>query len=183
MYRRNARPIPPEKFRIRLKDDVLQHPFSKHDNKQIFLNDPTLFSNGVGKKKVNSANKSQWNPEFISWSIEAGNERSKKTIYQNDFCSRSTTPSKLLTGRSNLESKFTSSYSTNFSHGEPSPGTSRQIQSDNFNRYVSKQRAKTCVAAERAERTSVANCLVWHRPPVNVIPSNSQAEHIAPLNI
>lgn len=72
-------------------------------------------------------------------------------------------------------------YSTNFSHGEPKPETSKQIQSDNFNRYVSKQRAKTCVSNDR-ERLSVANCLIWHRPTVTQTDSN-QVNVIAPLNI
>lgn len=158
--------MPPEKFRIRLSDDVLKHPFSKHDNKQIFLNDPTLFSNGIGKKKVNSVNKSQWNPEFISWSIDAGKEKSKRTIYQNDFCPRLAAPQKLLTGRQNVENKFISIYSTNYSHGEPTPETSKDIHSDNYNRYLSKQRAKTCFSKDR-ERLTVANCLVWYRPNSN----------------
>lgn len=186
MYRQNARPLPPEKFRIRLRDDALKHPFSKHDNKQIFLNDPTLFSNGVGKKKVNSVNKSQWNPEFISWSIDAGKEKSKKSIYQNDFCSL--TAPKLLTGRQNVENKLISIYSTNFSHGEPKPETSKEIQSDNYNRYMSKQRAKTCVSQDR-ERLTVANCLVWYRPNSNASArtnktdaTNTIQDSIPPLN-
>jgi len=177
MYRQNARPIPPEKFRLRLRDEAIKHPFSKHDNKQIFLNDPTLFSQGIGKKKVDSLNKGHWNPEFISWSIEAGKEPThKKSIYQNDFCltnnsnnnnRRAITPPKLLSGRSNAsDNKLISSYSSNFSHGEPKLQTSLQIQSDNNNRFLSKQqRAKTCGGINsNKERLSVANCLVWHKP-------------------
>lgn len=43
LYRQSAKPRPPVQFTLRQSDDALKHVFSKHDNKQIFLNDPMLF--------------------------------------------------------------------------------------------------------------------------------------------
>ena len=112
-YRLSAKPSPPEKFRIRLKENAVKHSFSKHDNKQAFLNDPNLFSNGIGKKKVESLNRSKWNPEFIAWSDECGRENLKKSSYQNDFCNNSNN-SKLLIGRKNFDNQFVSVYTCTF---------------------------------------------------------------------
>lgn len=59
-YRQTAKPPPPEKFLLRQSSAVTSHPFSKHDNKQNFLNDSTLFDIGIGKKKIKSLNTNQW---------------------------------------------------------------------------------------------------------------------------
>lgn len=92
-FRQCAKPIPPKVFQTRQRDDVLKHVFSKHDNRQIFLNDPNLFGAGFGKRKVTSKNLGKWNPEFIAWKEDAGRDRLKQTIYQNDF---GTLPNKAL---------------------------------------------------------------------------------------
>ena len=68
MFRQSAKPRPPSQFLLRQRDDALKHVFSKHDNKQIFLNDPMLFGSGnYGKKKIDSVNKSRWKPDFVAW--------------------------------------------------------------------------------------------------------------------
>lgn len=142
---------------MRQRDDAYKHVFSNHDNKQIFLNDPTLFGSGIGKKKIDSKYKSRWNPEFISWSESSERDRFKKTIYQNDFCSNGNIP-RLLTARKTVENRPISVYNCNYSHNEPSTESSKQTREDTYYRFLSNHRAKSCVG----ERLTVANCLVWH---------------------
>lgn len=158
-FRLSAKPSPPEKFKIRFRDNAVKHPFSKHDNKQAFLNDPDLFSQGIGKKKVDTLNKSVWNPNFIAWkNIEGrGTDKPKKTLYQRDFSSFSS-PSKLLQNRDSFDSPLISAYTGSFSHGQPTKERSREIQNDLSTRF-SFNRAKTCIPAQRS---SVADCMVWN---------------------
>jgi len=158
-YRLSAKPNPPEKFKLRYKDNAIKHNFSKHDNKQAFLNDPDLFSNGVGKKKVETLNKARWNPELIAWKNECGRGlEPKRTLYQRDFCNTKNDGSRLLLNRERYETPQITSYSNAFSHGEPGKTKCHEIQKDMASRYVFQNRAKTCVPKERM---SVASCMVW----------------------
>jgi hypothetical protein len=149
--------LPPEKFRIRQRDDVLKHVFSKHDNKQIFLNDPLLFGTGFGKRKIDNKNKSKWNPEFIAWSDDTGKDRLKKTMYQNDFCHLSIQP-KLLSNRKSIENRSVSVYACNFTNTDSMNQQLKEIREDTFRRFSNKNRSKSCIG----ERVNVASCLVWH---------------------
>lgn len=158
-YRESAKPLPPEKFRLRQKDDVFKHVFSKHDNKQIFLNDPNLFGSGFGKRKIDNKNKSLWNPEFISWKDESGRDRFRKSIYQNDFCSLPIS-AKLLSNRKSMEPTSSASvYTCNYT-----PNTQvmnqelKEIRENTFLRFTNKNRSKSCIG----DRSNVASCLVWH---------------------
>lgn len=150
--------MPPEKFRTRQRDDVLSHTFSKHDNKQIFLNDPLLFGSGIGKKKIDSVNKNKWNPEFMGWSDDQGRERLKRSVYQKDFCLNPNN-TKLLTARKSLDSRPVSVYACNFGNdNEPTIQNLRDNRKETYFRFINKNRAKSCVG----ERLSVANCMVWN---------------------
>jgi hypothetical protein len=157
-FRLSARPSPPEKFKIRLKTSATKHIFSEHDNRQAFLNDPELFSKGLGKKKIDTLNKNRWNPEFIAWEHESGRGAvAKNTLYQRDFC-HMTGPSRLLQNRLRTEATQVSSYKDAFSHGEPNARTCREIKSEISSRFEYQGRAKTCAPKERM---SVASCMNW----------------------
>lgn len=174
-FRLSAKPSPPEKFKIRFKDNATKHHFSHHDNKQAFLNDCDLFSRGVGRRKVETSNKDHWNPELIAWKNEAGRGREgpKKTLYQRDFCVL-TSPSKLLLNRQRYETPLVSSYTESFSHGEPRKETSRTIKADLASRYAF-QRAKTCI---NREKSSVAHCMVWKNAPPAISQSSNPIEAV-----
>ncbi|CAF0995533.1 unnamed protein product [Brachionus calyciflorus] len=175
LYRQSAKPVPPEKFMRRQIDDATKHNFSIHDNRQNILNDPLLFGSGLGKKKIESVNKSKWNPEFITWCEESGRDRFKKTIYQRDFCLNSNQNKKLLTARSNIERPI-SMYSMSFSNQETTIDDYKQVRHDTYQRFIKKNRAKTCLPGER---TSVASCMVW----CDKIQLPKQAENIQSDNI
>lgn len=187
LYRQSAKPRPPTQFRERQRDNAFSHVFSKHDNKQIFLNDPMLFGSGsYGKKKIDSVNKSKWKPDFVSWNDSTLIKKS--SVYQNDFCqmdninnnntnsngsmfsnySNATASSKLLSSRQNLDTRPVSVYAYNFNHNEPKRETSLETQNETYLRFISKntQRSKSCVAVNKGrhynERNNVANCMVWH---------------------
>lgn len=143
--------------------DASKHSFSHHDNRQAFLNDPTLFGSGIGKKKIDSVNKSKWDPEFIAWKEKAV-EVKKESIYQHDFC-RFYNSSKLLTGRKSVENRAISVYEYEYKHGEPTPETAKSQRLETYYRYLTKSRAKSITPNN--ERVTVANCLVWHNPAIN----------------
>jgi hypothetical protein len=178
LYRQSAKPIPPLKFQRRQQTDVLKHTFSLHDNKQIFLNDSTLFDSGLGKKKCDSINKSRWNPEFISWFDTIGTNNSlnrsnvSSSIYQKDYCDYPNN-SKLLTGRQtqlNQIARPNSMYSVNYSHGEPTAEHSKQIQSETYYRFFNKnQRNKTSLNLNNSNegKVNVASCMVWNTGPID----------------
>jgi hypothetical protein len=149
----------------------MKHSFSHHDNRQAFLNDPLLFGSGLGKKKVESVNRSKWNPEFIAWSQDAGKDRFRSTLYQTDFCEYPNND-RLLTARKRLGSREVSVYRFTYDHGEPSKDRSLETQRDTYYRFLEKninQRAKTA----GAERASVATCLVWNTGNNNSNSNNS----------
>ena len=111
----------------------------------------------------------------------------KRSVYQNDFCrndptvnsnlsifsqassqvstatntSTNTNNNKLLTAR---DSRPISVYALNFAHNEPTSQTSKETQKETYYRFIAKnmQRSKSCVGNGTHERSSVANCLVWH---------------------
>ncbi len=157
-FRLSARPSPPEKFKIRLKSSATKHIFSEHDNRQAFLNDPELFSKGMGKKKIETINKSRWNPEFIAWENECGRGAPhKNSLYQRDYCNM-TVPPRLLQNRLRTEVTQISSYKDDYSYGMPNAHTCREVKSEISNRFDYKYRAKTSVPKERM---SVASCMNW----------------------
>ena len=162
LYRQSAKPRPPEQFCMRQRDDALKHVFSKHDNKQIFLNDPMLFGSGnYGKKKIDSVNKSRWKPDFVAWneSTHVNREHAsrllKRSVYQRDFCCQSPSllsngststfhTSKLLTARSQQQQQqkqsplLASVYACNFNHNEPTSETSKETQRETYFRFIAK---------------------------------------------
>lgn len=204
-YRQLAKPPPPRKFVTRQNSDVLRHTFSHHDNRQAYLNDPLLFGEGFGKKKIESVNKSKWKPDFISWqdsNLNLMRSQMNRSIYQRDFASSqelstmaaaATAPpsrsgactSRLLTGREAFDNNALSVYKLNYSHGEPNPAHSREIQEETYYRFINKNRAKSCMTDD-ARRTTVANCLVWNdqrhhqRAPTSLaIQTNQQSSQAA----
>lgn len=187
-YRQLAKPTPPNKFMARQNADVLRHSFSHHDNRQAYLNDPMLFGDGFGKKKIDSVNKSKWKPDFIAWqqtdpSIALA--APCRSIYQRDFAStqelnRWSSPlvhaslaagsvpppppppqSRLLTGRQAFDNNSMSVYKVNYSHGEPTGDHSKEIREETYYRFISKNRAKSCISDD-TRRANVASCLVWN---------------------
>lgn len=183
-YRQLAKPTPPRKFTARQNSDVLRHTFSHHDNRQAYLNDPMLFGDGFGKKKIDSVNKSKWKPDFIAWrDADASIDRvsaqlNQRSIYQRDYASSQelstiktsvAPPPKLLTGRQTFDNTSLSVYKLNYSHGEPTGEHSKETREETYYRFINKNRAKSCMMAER---TTVANCLVWNdrRPPTTALP-------------
>ena len=171
---------------MRLDDDATKHTFSKHDNRQIFLNDPTLFGSGLGKKKIDSINKSKWNPELIAWrektvSTEANKQQqSNQSMYQHDFC-KFFTNSKLLAGRKNLETKPVSVYEYAFSHGEPKPELSKSVRLETYHRFMNK--SANAKLSSQSDRLTVANCLVWqNNAPVRVSSSHTESNLSEPQN-
>jgi hypothetical protein len=178
-YRQNAKPRPPEKFSTRLVEDATKHTFSKHDNRQVFLNDPTLFGSGIGKKKIDSVNKSKWNPELIAWREKLANNEAKishESIYQHDFCNYLSN-SKLLTGRKNQENRPISVYEYTFSHGEPKADLSKSVRLETYQRFINK--SASAKISSHGERLSVANCLVWH----NAVPKKTDSEFQRPQTV
>lgn len=179
-YRQLAKPTPPQKFVSRQNSDVLRHSFSHHDNRQAYLNDPNLFGDGFGKKKIDSVNKSKWKPDFISWQDSANlnlvRNQLTRSIYQRDFAStqelRASMPqppqsaaaatSRLLTGREAFDNNKMSVYKLNYSHGEPTKSHSKEIQEETYYRFINKNRAKSCMMNDETRRTTVASCLVWN---------------------
>lgn len=207
LYRQLAKPPPPRMFTARQNTDVLRHSFSHHDNRQVYLNDPMLFGEGFGKKKIDSVNKSKWKPDFIAWQDSAAGKLvhsqqfNNRSIYQRDFASshelnRSTgvsapsTPTtalsstRLLTGRQAFDNNAMSVYKLNFSHGEPTAPHSKEIREETYYRFISKNRAKSCLSEEARRRTTVANCLVWNerRAPPNADMSNTPCVEQTTIN-
>jgi hypothetical protein len=158
-----AKPIPPSKFKNRQTESAMKHSFSHHDNRQAFLNDPLLFTSGLGKKKVASVNRSKWNPEFIAWSQDTGRDRFRSTLYQRDFCIVPDND-RLLSTRKRLDQRDVSVYKYTYEHGEPTRDHSIETQRDTYYRFLEKninqRRPKT--AGVPAERVTVASCLVWN---------------------
>lgn len=157
LYRQKAKPSPPLIFLKRQNEEATKHNFSKHDNRQDILNNPLMFGSGLGKKKIDSINKNRWNPEFITWCEETGRDRIKKTIYQRDFCQSVQPNSKLLSARKNID-RPVSTYTVNYSNEDTSVDTYREIRHDTYQRFIQKNRAKSCVPGERS---TVASCMVW----------------------
>lgn len=190
-YRQLAKPVPPERFNFRQRSDVLRHMFSNHDNKQALLNDPMLFGTGFGKKKIESKNRSKFDPEFISWNEASGRDRYRNTIYQRDYGSSGSLAgdaappprpnvmnSKLLTARQSVENGERSVYKVNYSHGEPNTDHSKQIREETYNRFINKNRAKSCMASH--EKITVANCLVWNDGKSNYVRPQTTAVQSQP---
>ena len=103
------------------------------------------------------------NPDFMTWTIDAGRDRLNHTVYQHDFCEE-VMNKRLLTGRKVLDKQVpvesTSMYRFNFSHNEPTKETLHEIQSENQSRFSTKNRAKSCMVSR--EHSNVASCLVWN---------------------
>jgi hypothetical protein len=154
LYRQNAKPNPPERFKLRIREDVLNHCFSNHDNKQAFLNDSTLFGSGIGKKKIESVNKSLFDPQFISWKTSF--EPIRQSIYQRDYCHYSRSQQKLTKAIDSLNEDLKSVYEKNFSHGEPDEEGAKSIRKETVNRYK-----KNIQKPSQEDKLNVADCLVW----------------------
>jgi hypothetical protein len=129
----------------------------------------------LGKKKVESVNKSKWNPEFIAWSEDAGKDRFRRSIYQHDFCLYPNN-SKLLTARSRLDTRNVSLYAFNYNHGKPNRDQSIETQKEAYSRFIENRNSRAKTAS--TERLNVASCLVWNEK-INRNPSN--IETVAPL--
>lgn len=175
-YRQLAKPPPPRMFTARQNADVLRHSFSNHDNRQAYLNDPLLFGAGFGKKKIDSVNKSKWNPDFIAWkdsNLNLVRNQFYRSIYQRDFASSDdirSSGARLLTGRQAFDNNRLSVYKLNYSHGEPNEKHSKEVREETYYRFINKNRAKSCLNDE-ARRTTVASCLVWNdRRPLKTDP-------------
>ena len=197
-YRQLAKPTPPQKFVKRQNSDVLRHSFSHHDNRQAYLNDPLLFGEGFGKKKIDSVNKSKWKPDFISWqdaatasaNINLMRNQLSRSIYQRDFAStqelRASIPppspsnTRLLTGREAFDNNKMSVYKLNYSHGEPTTNHSREIQEETYYRFINKNRAKSCMMNDETRRTTVASCLVWNDRKTNPLNHQTTVQSIQP---
>ncbi|XP_071499388.1 uncharacterized protein [Diadema antillarum] len=92
-YRQQAKPSPPQKFHDKIADRPTHHHFSHHDNRFSFLNTVTSFEGKLGKRKVQSNNKSNFIPDFIAWvphKRELESAGPKVSIYRDTFNTRGT---------------------------------------------------------------------------------------------
>lgn len=128
--------INPEHASRVLKRSVYQNDFCR--------NDPTVNSN-------------------LSIFSQASSQVSTAT---NTSTNTNTNTNKLLAAR---DSRPISVYALNFAHNEPTSQTSKETQKETYFRFIAKnmQRSKSCVGngemgRQTHERSSVANCLVWH---------------------
>ena len=104
---------------------------------------------------------------MIAWGEKTANNEAKKpheSIYQHDFCTYLSN-SKLLTGRKTQENRPISVYEYTYSHGEPKADLSKSVRLETYHRFMNK--SANAKLGSKAERVSVANCLVWHNPAPN----------------
>ena len=118
-----------------------------------------MFGKGLGKKKIESVNKSKWNPRFIAWEEKEQQQPQKESMYQHDFCPQAN-QSKLLSGRQNLNNKPLTVYGCTFNANHDSlKREMKENQIETYQRFLHKQRAKSQMTNER---NNVASCLVWY---------------------
>ncbi|XP_074645174.1 ciliary microtubule inner protein 7-like [Tubulanus polymorphus] len=181
-YRQLAKPPPPQRFLRRTQEIAGRHVFSRHDNRQSFLNDALIFEEGLGRRRVkNTTYKAQ--QDLMTW-MPAKKELDRSgphpTTYQVTYYKP--LPIKQIVAnrpKSSFGEKSSTTYRT--SHGKENPfrlqllATTREPFTEiNTNRI---QRASS-----KYGHDTVASCLNWYRPqpPSTQRPASHRQQIIAP---
>ncbi|XP_076469591.1 ciliary microtubule inner protein 7-like [Babylonia areolata] len=169
-YRQLARPEPPDKFIARSLSN--RHSFTKHDNRETFLNDAIIFGKGLGRKRSEKY-APVFNQDFYTWlplQKEIRASLPNLSTYQTTFTPRCCLPvpqpivrSRLTEQSHEADQNGTTIYHSEFGVNCPH---SRQVwqRAHPALALSTTNRENSARRNPHQPRESVASCLNWHHP-------------------
>lgn len=122
-YRHLAKPPPPSTFVTRITEPVVQHSFSKHDNRHSFKSDALYFEEGLGRRRFR-CDTNRFRRNFLAWTPqkqELSKSGAKASVYKVDYRGVPSEP---------LRQQLVSRPKTSFDEGRPRTTTYRYSHGD-----------------------------------------------------
>jgi len=170
-YRHLAKPIPPQKFIRRAQARLADHTFSKHDNRNSFMNDALYFEQGLGKRRLENQS-TRFHPNLLSWRMNkqpyptASREAPLASTYRVDFRGARSTPHQqtiVTRPKTSFDEAMPMTTSYRYSHDKDNPNQKQlnAMSNQSFTGSMATSSRKLRVASAPLYRESVASCMSW----------------------